>query len=204
MSDESIDDVRVAVKRLARSRIKKFYHSASNTHIVWQPDVGAMGIRGTGGFPDIAYQNFLTELDSWLAVAPMSDLQSCRSSMQDTARSAVSVKEVQVRVPERIKEVFQELASKENIPLGQFVLSLIREQLGKVNSGQLAEEILHERSKKVISEYREQKSYSRAISLRFDPSQIPHLETFADEVDLKESQLIKSLMLSAYSEQRAA
>jgi len=88
------------VCRLSAQRALKYFHSDSCTHIFFQPCVGPVGVRGTGTFPDEAYENFMSILQVETQRLTKDELLSIQSELLSKPSKIEKVREIQISVNE--------------------------------------------------------------------------------------------------------
>jgi len=175
-------------------RVRKFFHSASNTHIFFQPDVGVDGIRGAAPFSDLAFRDFMRNLESWVSVADENSLRFSEERLENSRPDVRHVKEFQVRVPERIKDALKASADREGVPLGSFIVRIIKDQLAGLSNVADATMVIKGSRSHLKNEQK------CDLSFRMEGSGLVPLARVAQAGQLKEKDVVRSLIMKHFAE----
>lgn len=180
----------------ASRNVKKFYHAASNTHICYQENIGSFGIRGIGDFADEAYRDYLNNIKSWLNAATSREVEVATANILDVMTGFNEIREIQIRVPELVKDRVRRLAADDGISISDYIVKIIRQTAMNVSSGKIDIPTLEKRAK-VVKEEMKHGHETAAISFRIDSAQLAYLARVIADGNT-EAGVLKDIVLNFY------
>ncbi|MDX8483143.1 hypothetical protein RFN28_32530 [Mesorhizobium sp. VK24D] len=183
------------VRKLATTRVSKYYHSASNTHIFYQEHIGAFGIRGVAPFADEAFELYLEAVARWSEEAKTSSLEGAISRIEGSAEPFKEVREIQLRLPEAVKAGLQELAQENDLSLSRFIVDVLRQESARRRRSQVGEGTAD-----MVAERGAPSGRSVAVSFRPSTEELDRISREIAGSGSLSADDIRSLILSFYNQ----
>lgn len=187
------------VRQLATRRVDKFFHSASNTHIYFQPHIGPLGVKGVADFSDEAFAAYVTALESVLQGLSHEELDAARLALLDKQPGVEQRREIQLEVPTEVKEWLISRAEAGNVRLTEFVQMIVMESLPHDLQKSEVTIWYHDLTNKAEEGLGRVRSKSRrSISVRWSSDKLGRIRKVASTLGERDSNLIKQVVLADY------
>ncbi len=212
---ESKEKLKDEITTAAAALLRNHFHEASGTYIVHLPGIGPFGVKGFGNFPDEAFSSFRCSLRLTLEDAS-EDLLDAWSHTIDLARrrrrneERVSVAtlscsgRIAVNAPKRLHEQLNVLASRRGLAYSKYCSELIARNLGRIDEAlettapaTVREELVAEQQS-MRSRFGSKKTQR---SVHIDRLDHARLLVLAQELSIKPSDLVRSIMFFAIRQQ---
>lgn len=187
------------VRQLATRRVDKFFHSASNTHIFFQPYVGPLGVKGVADFSDEAFGSYVRALNEVLSALSNEELAAARDALLAKQPGVEQRREIQLEVPVEVKDWLVSRAEADNIRLTEVVQMIVMESLPQDFQKSEVRFWYHDLSNKLEVGLGNVRSKSRrSISVRWAPDKLGRIRQVASTLGERDSNLIKKVVLADY------
>jgi hypothetical protein len=186
------------VRQLATRRVDKFFHSASNTHIFYQPFIGPLGVKGVGDFSDEAFAAYIQTLDLTLKNLSAADLENAHRALLDRRPGLEQRREIQLEVPLEVKRWLESRAEAGNLALTEVVQMIVMESLPQDFEKVGVKTWYFNITNKSEALGQTRAKGRRPISIRLAPDKLGRIRQFASTVGERDSSLIKKVVLAGY------
>lgn len=195
------DKLLQSVKKLALRKVEKYYHSASNTHIYFQPHIGSLGVKGIGDFSDEAYANYNHVLIEFLERLSEEELTRSFKRLSTLKSGLNKVKEIQIQVPSIVKETLKEHAEQHQQALSDLIRSILSDQMPFSRPGVEVREWYMGITQQVRElEFHSDTANSKtSISVRLPEKTLSDFQDIAANLGTRNSSLMKSVVLAKFS-----
>lgn len=187
------------VRRLATQRVSKFFHSNSNTHIFFQPCVGALGVKGVADFADEAYAHYVRELDQRLELLSESELKLAHVALLQRTPGIDQRREMQFEVPAEVKAWLVLKAG--DLKLAEFVRMVVMralpEDLQQADLKLWYQDISDKIETLHLSKPRRAR---KSISVRWTSDNLIRVRQLASTFGERDSNLIRMVILAGYAD----
>lgn len=203
-------DLRAQVMALAYDGVRSYFHEDSRTHIYFNNEMGTLGVKGVGDFPDEAFSAFGGELTGLVSEAPEAQLRSWEQQLVfgkskrrteqelDRLRRVVSG-QISLHLPPNFRRLIDDHARFRRLRVAQYCRDALATQLdlleGEARSGSIqAVRDQLERSPAEITGLDFSSRGRKQLKFSLDLYLHARLLLFASEVETKPARLYQNLL----------